>query len=49
MPRTFDKSGIADARAGSVGGRFLIGERITEVTLPYGDLVGPCPVMERLA
>src|SRR5260370_33821682 len=49
MPRTFEKSGIADARAGSVGGWFLIGERITEVALSYGNLVGPCPVMERLA
>ena len=49
MPRTFDKSGIADPRAGSIGGWFLIGERITEVALPYGNPVGPCPVMERLA
>jgi hypothetical protein len=34
MPGTFDKSGIADPRSGSIGGWFLIGERITEVALP---------------
>ena len=49
MPRTFNQSGVADERAGLIGGRFLISERITEVALPYGNLVGSGPVMEGLA
>ena len=49
MPRTFDQGGIANERAGLIGGWFLISEGIAEVALPYGNLIGPSPVMERLA
>lgn len=49
MPRTFNQGGIANERAGLIGGWFLISERSTEVALPHGNPVGPCPVMERFA
>ena len=49
VPRAFNQSGIADKRAGLIGGRFLVSEGGAEVALTYGNLIGPCPVMERLA
>jgi hypothetical protein len=49
VPRAFNQSGIADERAGLIGGRFLIIERSTEVALPHGNLIGPITMMKRLA